>query len=181
MSSQYYSLMPIGREEDWYLKVPADVTGTEIDVWLFTDGTRYMGDKIYIDVKYEGNHSAITFSAYGFPVLSAEIANELAKICGDEIQLVESTVKGHGNYYILNVLNIVDCLDHSCVRQYYPKDFEENRLRGKPRAVGMMKIDTTKLNHNKIFRVKDWEIPIVVSDDVYKVFKKFGSGGMRAT
>ncbi|MEZ6143442.1 MAG: hypothetical protein R3B84_22975 [Zavarzinella sp.] len=179
MKNRYYSLIPVGRETDWYLVAPKDTSGEKINPWIFASGTKYTGDSIHFDVKREGNQSAVTFLMYGYPVISTEVANALNNACGSEIQLIETTITGYGTYYILNVLNVIDCLDHSCVISYYEDNYFLEYRRGLPSFVLKLKIERTKLQQQKIFRVKDWRLPIVVSEEIFQLFKEYHVNGFR--
>ncbi|MDP1562027.1 MAG: hypothetical protein Q8M16_11670 [Pirellulaceae bacterium] len=105
-------------------------------------------------------------SCFAIPVVSKRFADVLQSISPDEIQRLPASVDNDpNNWKVLNVVSKVDCIDYARSSiQSYPQDHPEKP--GKPRGVLRLVIDKNLAKGHHVFRAKDWEVVLIVSNDV---------------
>ena len=132
----------------WMLSDP-ECDGDSFDIWRFTLGEMYSfnkNDKFIIKKHMKGTSQNITFTTItGTPVIN----NEIALLLREEedrglIQLIPAIIENEViDYYILNVINCIDCMEKKEDRKY---------------------LYLEKMSGNSIFRIKNDETILIVSD-----------------
>ena len=95
-----------------------------------------------------------------------------------DIQRIPAHVEAdQGDWEVLNVLTRIDCIDpEKSIIQYYPPNHAENP--SKPRGVVRLVLDAQRIGDHHVFRPKDWEIALIVSERVRNALKKAKVSGI---
>jgi hypothetical protein len=163
MSNYYRILDDIGRIDRWHLGVVRGADGAELDPWQFTRGQRTQYDvPLAVDIAQHGRCLDFTFAAFDVPIVSGRAAELIGQHAAD-LQLIPALVPSYGTYYILNVLNISQCLDESRSEfiKWTKADRRPDRI-GSYRSVTELVIEPGRIDAH-IARVQGWEIALVIS------------------
>lgn len=141
----------------------------EIDAREFTEGRRYDGlTPVTVPLEVDGPRPEFTFGAGAMPVVSRRLAELIESICPTEVQRFPITaLPSITGYEILNVTAIADCLDEtiSTFKKFTPESARPDRV-GDYSEVGRLRIDPRRTNNHDIFRIRGWEVALIVSDRV---------------
>ncbi len=139
---------------------------TEIDCRIFTEGVQQdVVGPLRIRIREAGGALQFTFSAFDVPVVTQEVGDIFARYAPDAIQRIPINVAEiTGKYEVLNVTQTCDVLD--LVRGKYvwwrPGDHRAD-LVGTLRRVYKMVFRPEIQPPPHAFRIKGWEIALVVS------------------
>lgn len=148
--------------------------GSWKDVWSFTRCERVPNSLgINFEISTPGVVQDFNIASFNIPIISQKLGNILSVIAQDSLQRIPisiETVEG-SSWEILNVLHLVDCLDYENSHiDYYPRDpcdlsisLHPERA-GKPRGIRKLRIKHASLRELHVFRISNWEIPIIVSE-----------------
>jgi len=174
-------------EGRWHLRELLDDTDTELDSREFTYGNRMdlgpplkcslWNEYAIVDVKpplkltlsREGSPLDFTYADEGAPVVTRAIAQLLSELADNDIQRISVKVDGmKEEHEIINVISLVDCLD---AKRSEIQWFEEGNdvrpdLAGTPEMVRKIIVDPTRISNHQMFRIKDWNIALIVSETV---------------
>ena len=154
----------------------------DIDAREFAEGRRYEGlTPVALSLRVDGPRPEFTFAAGQMPIVSHRLAAVIESLCPSDVQrfpvVVLPAVSG---YEILNVVATADCLDET--RSEFSKFTVDDSVRpdraGDYSAVARLRIDPRRTDGHGIFRVRRWEIALVVSDEVKKAMERFDHLGV---
>jgi hypothetical protein len=153
----------------WHLSAPdLDINGREVDPWQFKQGGPVELDApVQLHMVRPGH--ALDFSLTGLtvPLVSSSVVT-LFKSLGlqDEVQFVPARVEGFSEpYFLLNVLNIIRCIDDArCEEVLYwlPEDNRPDKT-GQYRNVRGLKVDPVRVGNASIFRPWGWTVSLIIS------------------
>jgi hypothetical protein len=142
----------------------------EIDAREFTEGRPYGGPTpAAVSLDVDGARPEFTFAAFDMPIVSRRLAELIERLCPGQTQRLPVTIlPSLSGYEILNVTATADCVDET--RSRYIKKWTldsacPDRV-GTFSEIGGLMIDPRRANNHGIFRVRDWEIALIVSDPV---------------
>lgn len=171
----YYQLV-IADEERWHVEVEGDEA--PLDIWACN--WVEMPPSMRFSVNVDGRRVDYGHTGWAaIPVISRRMADSLNSIAPDDIQRLPASVAGEadGEWEVLNVLARPDCICHQKSNiTYYPDNHPDKP--GKPRGVIRLIIDADRVPGHHVFRPKDWEIALVVSDDVKSLLEVLGISGV---
>jgi hypothetical protein len=155
----------------WYL---GDII-PDTDNWKFTYGSKIdestlnfdLSIEIYLDGK--AMHYTTT-EGYAVPIVSYELKKALDFI--DDLQFIPVTIE-YVKYYIMVVCSIVDCVDEtrSEFDIYEKDDLVRPDKAGDYKSFYKLKIDETKAKNNKVFRLKRYDIVIVINEEIKNIIE----------
>lgn len=166
----------------WYLD-EAVSKYNEINVWDLTAGRRLSEQiRLIIPIQHYGTPLDFTLAGFDVPVVVNKVASLFNSFDPNNIQIVHAEVGNDSDNY--KVLNITRCLE--CVNQ----DISEFDLwtvnDGRPDKVGQyrtmynLKIDESKIASDEhCFRVKHWEVALIVSDALKREIENQGVTGAK--
>lgn len=135
------------------------------------------------DISFPGPESEINETgAFGIIVVSRRLGETIGSVADSQIQRIPVSIRGHdGEWDILNVLRLVDCLDHnrSVITSYYPEDFHRREYAGTPSGIIRLIIDPDRVGDEHIFRIKDWDGPVIVSECLRDAVEESATIGVR--
>ncbi len=151
----------------WYLRTPENKNGW-VNPNLFTvgGGPVKVEGPLVVRRRQAGVPLDYTMATSGMPVASERAARVFAKVAADDVQLIQVTVEGHREpYFIVQALDAIDCVDEarSSGIQYWTEADERPEMLGDYKAVDVLRIDPARVAGHHFFRVKRWEVALIVS------------------
>ncbi|HVE83075.1 MAG TPA: DUF1629 domain-containing protein [Myxococcales bacterium] len=178
MASRFYDLtddkyVP-GR---WYLRGPFR-RRTELDARDYTEGVKRPDPgPLAIPLLRPGKPLDWTEGDYAMPVVSEKVSNILRELAPDDVQLFPVTVKGRRErYYIANAIHSCACVDEKRsqdVRRWTKDDFRPD-LAGRYKVIHKLIINPRRTGGHRLFRVKDWEVALIASQEIKDAFEEAG-------
>lgn len=173
----YYRILANSKENSkWSLKSPQGRNGSKIEPWAFITGQKYSGtDNLHVSLRREGSPVDFNFCDFDVIVTTQELNRSLKKEVGNNnIQCIPVEVESNKKiaYEILNVLDVIECIDEN--RSEFLKWSKEDRRpdkEGQYRMVTKLRIDPKKAIGHKLFRIKNWEIAVIVDEDIKKLLE----------
>jgi hypothetical protein len=182
--TRYYELLDDRRSAGrWHLGPPLDESGQEIDPWQFKEGrVLELGGIPRFPLDVSGHPLDFCWAAFSIPVMNDRFARLFEPLRMKEVQLIPAQVEGQsGPWYILNVLQVIPCIDDArsgAVQYWEPEDNQPDKL-GEYRAVHQMRIDPAKVGGARIFRPWGWRVALVISEDIKNAMEDSGLSGTR--
>lgn len=121
--------------------------------------------------KYTDFHYGVAFAIY----INEKIVSCLKAVGETNFQLIPIVVyPGEKPYYILNILNIIDCVDReNSIFRLITEGDERPDLLGEFYTFDKMILDRTKVPKDvRIFRLKGYNLPVFVTKELAEEFKK---------
>jgi hypothetical protein len=137
--------------------------GQPVDVWHFFRGASYDGAPVPVTIESSSGEHHLLYDAFLVPFVSRRLAEAFRESAAGDVQLVPTM---HPDYWILNVLRILDAIDRTnSVYSSYPADYPRADLAGKPMMFSKVVLSPDKVSGH-VFRLVDWTMAIVVSGRV---------------
>ncbi|WP_164010920.1 imm11 family protein [Pyxidicoccus trucidator] len=169
----------------WYLDEPTDLAGQEIDdIWAFIQGRPVEAPgALRIPLARPGKPLAFDLTTAAMsPVVNTPVAAVFRELAPEDVQLFPVEVETQTEpYYLLNVARTVRCIDErACaeVQVYTAADGRPDRI-GEYRAVSGLRIDTSKVGDERVFRPWGWPPPIIVAGELKEALERTGILGGR--
>ena len=183
----------------WHLGAPKNQSGVELDPRLFTEGNRYCGQTAYppndqttikdytLEVPFvipvqEGTRPLdFTLGSFNMPVVTERIGEHLESCCAGEIQLIPAQIVALDRHFeILNVLHLVDAVDpeRSEISWRTRESATGSRVRSFA-GISRLVLKAKELSGARIFRLKDWESPLIVDQTVKNVLEGLHPTGVK--
>lgn len=171
---RYYRIGGSLDESFKWISVPLAPDGSEIDVWQFSQCQRLNAlVPITFSVKAKGQQPDFAVTTYSIPLASEKCLRLIQELAGPSIEVIPVDLQDGGKMFVVNILSCVDCLDRQQSRiEYFPSGFPDQRKAHKPRMIVDLRIDKKLVQGEHIFRIKDWELPIIVSEDLVQQFDR---------
>jgi len=166
----------------WYLKSPFDPSGNEVDPRLFTQGVHVESQpSLRLPLRRDGDEVDFNFCDFDMVVTPARVNAELEALVGPAIQRIPVMVDSKADEYeILNVCERVSCFDES--RSLFTKWGDAD---GRPEKVGQLrmvvklKIDPSLADGHHLFRMADWPVALIASQEVKRFFESRKLSGLK--
>ncbi|MCH7727851.1 MAG: hypothetical protein IH991_15435 [Planctomycetes bacterium] len=175
-----YFKLAMTNDERWTLAIDrVFASGESVDIWAYSLGKVANANcSVPFHQDVEGESVDFNPTAFGSIVVSTKMANVLAEFASSDIQRIPAQVQGvQGDWEVLNVLSVVDCIDHELSKiQYFPDDHPEKPE--KPRGIMKLVLDSGKASGRHVFKLKDWLVATVVSEDVKVALEDAGITGV---
>lgn len=177
---KYYRLLDkLNIRNRWFL---GEVySSKKVNIWNYISIKNSKLDsnqKLVMDIIENGEALDFTFSAFDVPIVSERIKSILDD---EEVFFIPINIKkSKENFYILVIKKYIDAVDSDL------SDFllweENNKIR--PDLAGTYKVfkklivDGNKTESSNIFRIENYEIALIISEDIMKKFKKYKITGI---
>jgi len=149
-------------------------------------GRRFEGPRpLVAEVFKEGRALDFCLSSFNMPIASVRLANAVSAVAGADVQCIPIMVPGQvGMMMVLNSLRVVRCIDES--RSWFDKYTKDDPVRpdkaGKYRSVPKLIVDPKIIPPDAhFFRIKDWEVVLLVSEAVKDAMERVGCVGATFT
>jgi hypothetical protein len=109
------------------------------------------------------------------PVVSEKVAKILRDLAPTDVQLFPVSVQGRKEpYFIANAVHACACVDEerSIDVRRFTKDGIRPDLEGQFSVIGKLIIDPRRTEGHKLFRVKDWEVGLIASEEIKDAFER---------
>lgn len=167
---RYFRLLfDSGARNMWFLDEPVSKDGKPIDAREFIHGRPYTGPTPYrVPIDQPGVRTEVTLAAFDMPVISQRVGKILDQFPRASVERFPVLVGSIGpGYEILNVMVTADCLDEKCseITRFAASD-------GRPEKVGQylmvtnLTINPDRTDGQDIFRIRGWEIALIVSEEI---------------
>ncbi|RKH11443.1 hypothetical protein D7X74_25480 [Corallococcus sp. CA047B] len=184
MAVRYFDLAEDVAEGFWCLGHPLDSEGRELDdPWQFTRGAlAHFTGQVRFPLSLEGKARDFSHAAFGTPVVHARVASLFKELAPEGVELIPVEVDSHsGPYFILNATRAIACVDVEASEEVnYWKEED-----GFPEKVGTffslygMRIDPSKVGDAKVFRPSEWDVALIVSEDIKEAMERAGITGAK--
>lgn len=182
----------------WHLGELTDAEGNELDCRDFTYGHRIdlcnplvlslrhedtriqVSPPLILEIQKQGPPLDMTLGAFDTLVASKKAADLLQRLCGEEVQRFPVTIGNYSSEFeIINCARTVDCLDteRSEIEWWTAEDHRPDKA-GQPRMITDLVIDPRRTEGANIFRIKNWDVVMVVSNKVVTALKQAGIKGV---
>jgi len=164
----------ISNGDRWHLELSAEEP--PLDIWACRPIEP--GRPIPLHVFQEGTRVDYERTSFAIPVVSRRFAEALCAVAPMDFQRIPAiVVEEAGEWEILNVLARPDCIDRErSAIQYYPRNHAEKP--GRPRGVLQLVLDPTRVGGHSVFRPKDWEVALIVSQAAKSALDAIGATGL---
>ncbi|QRN95472.1 hypothetical protein JRI60_41470 [Archangium violaceum] len=161
--------------ERWHLKNPVDAEGNRVDPWQFDAGrTLDIQGRLFFRMSVPGAPLDFTEAGFAIPVIHERVKMLLERLNVPEVQFILAEVESQPEpYFVLNPTLLIPCLDEErCERvvRWKPEDERPERV-GEYRVVDGLRIDPTKVDGARIFRIWGWPM-LIVSGDIKQTLER---------
>ena len=164
----------------WYLGDISKVDNWELSTMVSADISN-----LNVELVRDGDEMDFTFTeVYRVPVVSKKVRDILEDI--DEIAFIPVWVKGKistTEYFIMVTNEMVECVDenNSEFQKFEKNDPVRPDKAGEYRAFMKLRLDSNKIVDIDIFRLKKFEIAVIISDTVKKRLESISATGLKLT
>ena len=150
--------------------------GSWKDVWSFSRGEYLLNPPILsFAIRKHGRVMDWNFCNFNIVVVSKRLAETLCVLAPSEIQLVPCQVRTDDEFFILNILNCVDCLSYE--RSSIDYGIPGPTVNQIPRGVRNLVVDPVKIGSHQILRLANWTVAIILSEYVFRTIEGEGITG----
>ncbi|MBZ4330962.1 imm11 family protein [Corallococcus sp. AS-1-12] len=181
---RYFNLFENVAEGFWCLGHPLDGQTRELeDPWQFTVGepARFKGP-IRLPLDVEGVSRDYSHAAFSTPVVNARLAALFQELAPNDVELIPVEIDSHaGPYFILNALRAIPCVDTEASSDvvYWSEEDGIPEKVGTLSFISEMRIDTSKVGDAKVFRPSEWDVVLIVSEDIKDAMERAGITGAK--
>lgn len=169
----YFRLLDkVGIPNRWHI---GEILSDGVDVSdLLTEGIPFVGrTPLVADLSYGGIALPLSFTSFAVPVAHERVGGAIEAVTS-AVQRLRLEIPGLRDYEVLNAVESIDCLDESRSEflKWTKADGRPDRL-GQYRSVTELRLDRARIPRGADwFRVKKWEIALIVSSDVRRVLEE---------
>ena len=164
-----------------HMRAPIDASGSELDARLFTQGQEVAARlPLSLSLGCAGDAVDFNFGDFDMIVTPAALNDELESLVGSAVQRIPVGLESDSRQ--LEILNVVDKV--SCVDENSSTFTKWTAADGRPEKVGEYRMFTRlRLNSraaagNHLFRVSEWPIALIASEEVKSLFESRGTTGL---
>ncbi|MFO0755164.1 MAG: hypothetical protein U0359_01630 [Byssovorax sp.] len=148
---------------------------------LFDDGAPCERSLLLAKVTHPGRALDFCVSAFNAPIARDSLAAAIVAVAGADLQSIPVLVGKESGFRVLNAVRVVRCIDEdrSEFGRWTEKDNRPDKL-GKYRGVPKLRLDPRLIPEDAhFFRLKDWEVVLVVSEQVKATMERAGCVGAK--
>lgn len=165
----------------WVLDEPTTIDGEEVDWWVFTSGEWFdHAHPLGFAIRAPGRKLEFTYSLLGVPVVTQRMAAVIRRACPDCVQMIAAVVEGcEERYWVVNPLTLYECVDdaRSVTTKWTEEDERPDKV-GRYRMVITLALDGNRIRNDPMFRVKEWEVTLVVNEDLKRQMERLDTTGI---
>ncbi|WP_240359746.1 imm11 family protein [Pyxidicoccus trucidator] len=169
----------------WHLGSPIDAEDREADDFgYFTQGHAVKDPgPLRIHCTVPGTPLDYSLGGLNVPIVHARVAEVFARLAPHAVQLLPVEIEGQpAPYFILVVTRTIRCIDEAASRieRWKPEDGVPE-LVGQYASVRGMHIDRARVGDEQLFRLQDWEVDIIVSEELKDALERSHATGLKFT
>lgn len=167
---------------DIYFPLPRIIGGeSDLDPWIFKSCRSVQLGGQVLSVSSEGDDSEIDAISGAFNIMfvSKGLGDSLIKVAGKDVQLIEVRSSSGREYYIVNALHELVCIDEgaSIFRKWEVGNEQRPDKVGQYSIFIDMKIKPDAVVGFDVFRPWGWHVALVVSERVRCLAEQFNVAG----
>jgi hypothetical protein len=183
MSLQLFDVIQDEEANAWFLRTPRYENGEEILGAEFRRGKRWNFERaLHTNVYAQGNQVTWSFGGRNTSCVASHVMTTLrSSLPADCLEGVPIQIAGCSDQYeILNVLDIVDCVDEdqSEFGRWTQADGRPDMV-GRYRGIPRMVLDSKRALGHDLFLVKNWEVVMVCSSRIRDLLIDQGVTGIK--
>lgn len=169
----------------WHLGSPIDAEGRAADDFgYFTQGHAVKDPgPLWIPCTVPGAPLDYSIGGLNVPIVHARVAEVFTRLVPHAVQLLPVEIEGQAaSYFILVVTRLVHCIDEKASE--IERWTEENgvpEMVGEYMSVRNLHIDRSRVGEEHLFRLKDWEVVILVSEELKTALEHINATGVKFT
>jgi hypothetical protein len=169
---KYFRLFTDVNEGIQRLGMPKTNAGDPVDFSLFFRPEPLPYAEVIVPIEVDGRRTDFTIAPVEIPVLSLECSALIQSTVRNPIRFVDGTLSNGEKVKLLHIVSTCDCLDYQrSSLSLYPKTYPRKELANRPQYITKLAIDRSKTAELDIFRVKDYEAALIISERVQKVLE----------
>lgn len=169
-TARLYRLWFDSRDQgQWFLGEPRDVSGREVDPFIFKGGERVdVPDGLVVPVDNAGHPLDFSFGSFDMPVVTEPVGALLDTLAAADVQRIPVRVEGRSEpYEILNVVTVIDCIDRDrTIGDLWTEEDGDPSDVGDYQGVYELWLDPGRVGGARIFRPAGWLSVVAVTEDV---------------
>ena len=179
MAHKYYRILDdIRFHQRWQLDAPISEV-CDVDPSDFTSGRLFTHNTLLTVLADDGIPLDFTLAELDVPIVTARLGIVIEKLAKDDVQLIPVEIAGvEGEFAVLNTLCTIDCLneERSKFTKWQIEDGRPEKI-GEYRMVAKLVVDTNRIGSSHIFRVRGWDVPLIVSETIRQTIIEGGFKG----
>lgn len=169
----------------WHLGSPVDAQGNEADDFgYFTQGHSVKDPgPLRIACTVPGMPLDYSIGGLNVPIVHARVAEVFTRLAPRAVQLVPVEIEGQSDpYFILVVTRLVRCIDETAseIERWTPENGVPEMV-GEYMSVRDLHIDRSRVGDEHLFRLQDWEVVILVSEELKDALERIQATGVKFT
>jgi hypothetical protein len=178
---KYYELFDeVNIPGRWHLgEVFNRIDGSTLELW---SGLR-MNKPVSLDaeITHAGKPLDFFLTSFANPIARKPLAEALAAIAGNDLQVLPVNIAGYKDFEILNILRVIRCLDEKKSKfSKWTKDSFRPDKAGQYEWVTNLTVDPSQISPSAhIFRIEGWKITVVVSEQTKALMERCGCFGAK--
>lgn len=138
-------------------------------------------DPLRAEVHHIGYVLEFCLTSFGVPLATQTLSKTINSIVGPDVQCIPVSISGQSGMMVLNALRFICCVDerHSEFLKWTIHDHRAD-LAGQYRQVTKLVLDRNAIPSDAhFFRIKDWEIALIVSETLKDAMEHVGCYGAK--
>lgn len=162
--------------------------GNRLDERTFRQGVKIElpeGVRLVLRVREPGVPLGFSFASYDMPVVSERVGQLLESLAPDDVQRIPvevvDPVDVPGNWEILNIVALLDCIDHEHTQALRWDESDHHRLDllGQYKYIRGLWLHADRLESNRIFRLVGYPRWVIVTAEIKDALEEAGVFGLR--
>ncbi|MCP3137272.1 imm11 family protein [Pyxidicoccus xibeiensis] len=167
----------------WHLGSPIDDQGNEADDFGYFNHGHEVKAPGRLRIQQDVRGRALDYSLAGLnvPVVHARVAEVFTRLAPKEVQLLPVEIARQSDpYFILVVTRLIRCIDETATKfeRWTPEDGVPEKV-GQYSSVWDLRIDKARVGDAHVFRPEDWEVVIIVSDEIRLALEHIQATGVK--
>lgn len=161
----------------WHIAEIVLTDGTEPD--LVRGGPLKNSEPLHADFHYTGHALEFCLTSLWVPLATRALADTIQSIAKSDVQCLPLAISGQSDMVVLNALRYIGCINesHSEFIKWTTHDHRAD-LAGKFRQVTKLVLARDAIPPDAhFFRIKDWEVALIVSETVKSAMERVGCYG----
>lgn len=139
---------------------------------------------LHASITHIGRVLEFSHTSFGVPLSTPALADALVEAAGSDIQIFPITIAEQSGMMVLNATRSIRCVNekHSKFQKFTEDDTVRPDLAGQYRYISRLVLDKAAIPSDAhFFRIKDYEIALIVSEAVKNAMERVGCYGAEFT
>jgi hypothetical protein len=162
--------------DQWHMGTARDEFGNEIRGYHFRLGRPYTGlPPVRLEIYQDGRPQQVSFGFESMVVVSQQARQAIEPVASGDCEFFPVAIpRMPAPWFVLNATRLLDCFDEINSR------FTRNPAKEDGYSiVTRLMVDPARIRGQQLFRVKGWDVPLIVSDAVKAAMETVPQHGVR--